>query len=107
MSGRMFSAMLSLARSEGWEPEELPENWPNASADTELLLREIDSHSRGLITRADAGGLSDALRKALKKGAAAIGPEMCLAILDFNNVLEQGGFTVTEMNTGDTVFFRR
>jgi hypothetical protein len=32
---------------------------------------------------------------------------MCLAILDFNNVLAEGGFMVTEMDTGDTVFFQR
>jgi hypothetical protein len=103
----MFSEMLALARAEGWTPERLPENWPSTSSDTELILREIDRHSEGLVSKADARGLKDALRKALKRGAAVIGPEMCLAILDFNNVLEEGGFMVTEMDTGDTVFFER
>ena len=107
MPAKTFADLLALARSEGWSPERLPGDWPDVSADTEVLVREIDEHSQGLVSRADAHGLTEALVLALKKGPGVIGPEMCMAILDFKNVIKERGFTVTKLQTGDTVFFHR
>lgn len=107
MTGRMFAKLLSLARLEGWRPERLPPNWASSSSDTEIILQEMQEFGEGLVSKVDARGLSEALSRVAKNGGAALGPELCLAILDFNNLFGGSGFIVTEAESGDTVFFKR
>ena len=72
MSAKTFSELLSLARSEGWNPRGFPEDWCSTSADTEVIVRKLDAHCDGLVSDADAHGLSEALEKAFKRGLLMI-----------------------------------
>ena len=69
-------------------------------------MEEIDEHTGNLVSKADAAGFTEALAKAMKDGGAAFEPDLYLAALDVTCMYGRSGFTVTELETGDTAVFR-
>jgi hypothetical protein len=107
MPAKTFTELLALARSEGWDSQGFPEDWCGTSADTEVIVRKMDARCEGLVSDADARGLSEALGRVLVKGFSELSPHTLVTILDFNNVLKGKGFTVTKVENGETAFFHR
>jgi hypothetical protein len=71
------------------------------------MLQEVDPHTRGLVSRLEAEGFTEALTRVAKSGGATLGADLYLVILDVIRLFGRSGFTVTELASGDTVIFRR
>lgn len=107
MTAKTFSKLLYLARLQGWKPERLPVDWPSTSWNTEIVLQETCDYRKGLVSKYDARGLTEALNKLMTIEGTAVDPELYCAISRFVEVLGQSAFLATEKETGDTVLFTR
>ena len=107
MTSKTFSKLLYLARLQGWHPERLPTNWPSTSWNTEIVLQETSDYRKGVVSRYDARGLNEALRKFLTIEGTAVDPELYYAVSSFVDTLGKSAFLATEQETGDTVLFTR
>jgi hypothetical protein len=91
---KSFGKLLHLARLNGWHPERVPNEWPSASWETEIIIPHLGPYMPGRVSRADAEGLRVALTRALATGAVAVDGTVQLASVTLLQVARAGGFRV-------------
>ena len=94
LSAKAFSRLLHVAKQNGWDPERTPQDWPEASWDTEIFLPYVDCYIPGQISRSEARSLKGALIKASGTGQFAFDGSLRLASEVLLQVARQGAFLV-------------
>ena len=96
LSAKAFSKLLHVAKQNGWQPERSPQDWPEASWDTEVFLPYVDCYIPGLISATEAQSLKCALIKASGTGQFAFDGSLRLASEILLQVARQGAFRVRQ-----------
>ena len=91
---KALGKLLHLAKLQGWQPESVPNQWPSASWDTEIILPHLGPYMPGRVSRADAEGLRIALTRALATGTVAAEGNLQLAAGALLQAARDGAFRV-------------
>jgi hypothetical protein len=94
LNPRAFGKLLHVARLHGWDPEQLPEQTPTVSWDTQVVLPHFGPYLPGSFSPSDAEGLRRALVKASATGAIAVEGTLQIAAQTLLHVAKEGGFEV-------------
>jgi hypothetical protein len=86
--------VLNLARLEGWQPEQEPNECPSDAFDTAIVLPHFGSYLPGRFSRVDAKGLKTVLTRALATGTVAADGTDQAAASTLLQLAREGAFRV-------------
>jgi len=94
IDSKALCKILHLVGFHGWQPERLSGPAPSASWETQIIVPHINPYLSGVVTEADAAGLSAGLQNMVAAEGLGLSPEMHYAALAVLAIAKCGPFDV-------------
>ena len=94
MESKTLCKILHLVGFHGWQPERIEGPPPSASWETRLIVPHINPYLSGVVSNADAAGLSAGLQNMIASEGLGLSPEIHYAALAVMAVAKGGLFEV-------------
>ena len=101
LAPKAFGKLLHLARFHGWTPEQVGNDWPSTSWNTEIILPHVGPYMTGTVSKPDAARLTTALQKVIESESSGLDQRLYFAALGVLEVAKDGDFDVRLEAEGD------
>lgn len=94
IDAKILCKILHLVGFHGWHPERIEGPAPSASWETQLIVPHINPYLSGVVSEADAAGLSIGLQNMIAAEGLGLSPEIHYAALAVLAIAKGGAFDV-------------